>query len=186
MIEIPLRAHQVAPKPPEGGRFQGYRVIFDHERVVVTEDWSGVRSQGRARRREKRGFRQRVRRTRKPIMSVVNLGDTLVMHPAAWPKLVVKMALEADFQDRASRAGVDLKLAKTVRSLWAEERGFAQDCLRRTGVVRLRMGPKMDMSVHAAVPTNATYQAVDLTATLLSDGRLAVVFKGLVIDEISA
>jgi hypothetical protein len=64
-----------------------FRIVEDRNMEDRCEDWSGVRSPGRARRRLKRGFPQRIRVyfTPKPDAYVLN-GDTYVMHPVTAAK----------------------------------------------------------------------------------------------------
>jgi hypothetical protein len=59
-----------------------FHIIEDQHMEDRQEDWSGVRSPSRAKRRLKRGFPQRIRVffTPKPDAYVIN-GDTYVMHP---------------------------------------------------------------------------------------------------------
>lgn len=55
-----------------------------HRSAVLTEwieDWSGVRSPARARRRRKQGHPQRMVSRQVPSREVYQVGDTLVMHP---------------------------------------------------------------------------------------------------------
>ena len=57
------------------------RIIESLDVVDTVEDWSDVRSKGRARRRRKQGHKQRVRYVEKPSATVYRWGDCLVMHP---------------------------------------------------------------------------------------------------------
>lgn len=65
-----------------GGSYGGLRIIVDDK--MLDEDWSEVRSPGRARRRMKRGHKQRIKYS--PSMQAVVTGrlgnTTAVMHPA--------------------------------------------------------------------------------------------------------
>lgn len=65
------------------GPIGGLRIV-DSEFLTIGpfEDWTGVRSHGRAARRLKRGFRQNIRYFRKPDPNMRQLSDgTLVGHP---------------------------------------------------------------------------------------------------------
>jgi hypothetical protein len=62
--------------------FNGLRIVEDPTLVeVVGEDWSGVRSPARARRRRKK-HRQNIKPLYAPIQRVYHLGDKLLCHPA--------------------------------------------------------------------------------------------------------
>lgn len=68
------------------GMFAGIRIVEDSRLTVETQDWSGVRSPSRARRRLRRGFRQNIVYGRKPDPKAysINGGKTLIMHPATY------------------------------------------------------------------------------------------------------
>lgn len=57
------------------------RIIEDSSLVVTTEDWSGVRSPGRARRR-RRKYPQNIKITSRPSTDSYIVGDKLICHPA--------------------------------------------------------------------------------------------------------
>lgn len=78
--------------------FGGVNLLTDAALVERSEDWSGVRSPGRARRRRARGHAQRVNVNVKPSPKVLKMpnGD-MVMHPATLAAL--KSAL-AEQQER--------------------------------------------------------------------------------------
>lgn len=64
------------------GHYAGLRVITNPMLTIgPLEDWSGVRSHGRAIRRRKRGFRQNIRFYFTPDPSFYRMGDTVVGHP---------------------------------------------------------------------------------------------------------
>jgi hypothetical protein len=58
--------------------------IIESDLLVIGpfEDWSQVRSHGRAARRRKQGHHQRIRLYYKPDPNAKRMGDTLIMHPA--------------------------------------------------------------------------------------------------------
>lgn len=62
----------------------GVRIIEDDKMVDVTEDWSRVRSRGRAARRRRRGHQQNIRFVGTPKKEAVSIdgGRTMIMHPA--------------------------------------------------------------------------------------------------------
>lgn len=63
--------------------YLGYRVIVDDELMSnIVEDWSNVRSYGRAVRRRKRGFRQNIiyRKVPKPEAIFLKEQNTMIMH----------------------------------------------------------------------------------------------------------
>jgi hypothetical protein len=61
----------------------GVRIIRDPSMIDFVEDWSDVRSPARAKRRWKRGFRQRIKLIPVPKKHAYAMdgGRTLVMHP---------------------------------------------------------------------------------------------------------
>jgi hypothetical protein len=61
--------------------FNGYRVVEDAGLVDTWEDWSHVRSPGRARRRRRYGYPQRIVFHSKPKDSVFIIGDKMMCHP---------------------------------------------------------------------------------------------------------
>lgn len=63
--------------------FGGIRIVKNENLTIGPfEDWSGVRSQGRAARRRKRGFKQNIRLFHKPNPNMMQLPDgSLVGHP---------------------------------------------------------------------------------------------------------
>ena len=65
------------------GTFAGIRIVESHLLVVGPfEDWSGVRSHGRAARRRKRGFKQNIRYYTKPDPNFRQMPDgSIVCHP---------------------------------------------------------------------------------------------------------
>lgn len=64
-------------------KLTGFRIIESDLLVIGPfEDWSQVRSHGRAARRRKQGHRQRIRLYYKPDPNARQMGDTLIMHPA--------------------------------------------------------------------------------------------------------
>lgn len=62
--------------------FNGMRIIEDASLTDPYEDWSRVRSPGRARRRMKRGHRQNVVIRYRPMEVAYRVGNAFVMHPA--------------------------------------------------------------------------------------------------------
>lgn len=58
--------------------------IVEDDRLLdyVGEDWSKVRSPGRAKRRRKRGFKQNIKAMYAPKKEAYRVGNTLYMHPA--------------------------------------------------------------------------------------------------------
>ncbi len=63
--------------------FGGLRIVeSEHLTIGPFEDWTAVRSHGRAARRRKRGFKQNIRYFYKPDPDMKQLPDgTLVGHP---------------------------------------------------------------------------------------------------------
>jgi hypothetical protein len=60
------------------------RVIESRFLVDVHEDWSKVRSPGRARRRRKHGHRQNIRVWETPKKEAYQIDGKLFVHPATW------------------------------------------------------------------------------------------------------
>jgi len=74
----------------------GFRIIESDLLVIGPfEDWSLVRSHGRAARRRKQGHRQRIRLYYTPDPSAQRMGDTLIMHPATAAALRTHLQKEA-------------------------------------------------------------------------------------------
>lgn len=63
--------------------FDGVRIIEDINLVDMTEDWSRVRSPGRARRRRRYGYPQNIKIIAVPKEDAYSIdgGRTLIMHP---------------------------------------------------------------------------------------------------------
>lgn len=61
--------------------FGGIQIVEDANMLDWSEDWSGVRSPARARRRRKRGFPQRIRIVATPKKEGYRVGNRIVMHP---------------------------------------------------------------------------------------------------------
>lgn len=64
------------------GTWAGLRIIEDDTMVDITEDWSRVRSPGRAARRRRYGHPQRIVLTGVPKKTAIQVGNILRMHPA--------------------------------------------------------------------------------------------------------
>lgn len=70
----------------------GLRIVTDDRLTVPVEDWSDVRSPGRARRRRAK-HRQRIRITHAPDRRAYNLpGGMIVMHPVLAAELRERIA----------------------------------------------------------------------------------------------
>lgn len=86
--------------------YGGMRILTStHEPFVkqVGEDWSCVRSPGRAARRRRQGHRQNIHPVYEPTGEIVRMGDTLVMHPATADQLSREiMAKPAPLNERKS------------------------------------------------------------------------------------
>lgn len=65
----------------------GFHVVLNPSMVVPDgEDWSRVRSPGRARRRRKK-HRQNIRVKYKPDTKIFQYDGRMMMHPAIWEEL---------------------------------------------------------------------------------------------------
>jgi hypothetical protein len=72
----------------------GLRIIKNSLLVIGPfEDWSRVRSPGRARRRRRRGHPQRIRIYFKPDPKLYRMGDLLVGHPETVARLTAAIAV---------------------------------------------------------------------------------------------
>lgn len=95
----------------------GLRIITDINMTETVEDWSRVRSPGRARRRRKLGYRQNIEWRTVPRKDAFRIGNDLVMHPEA------KKAFERLMQEQA----------KAIESkMMAEVLGFGESMSRTT------------------------------------------------------
>lgn len=73
----------------------GIQIIENSMLTEPYEDWSQVRSHGRARRRMKQGHKQRVRHLQKPSDKVYRMDGYLVMHPVVAAALRSRAPLPA-------------------------------------------------------------------------------------------
>lgn len=100
------------------GRFCGLRSIEDLNMVDAVEDWSEVRSPSRARRRRKRGFRQRIKTIWVPKKVAYKLPDgSLVMHPETRRALERESAKDQEQRDTEAFLRKD-RPAPDPRSPW--------------------------------------------------------------------
>lgn len=61
--------------------FMGMPIVTNRLLTVPAEDWSRVRSPGRARRRMRRGFRQNIRYYDAPTPKAMVIGGVIYVHP---------------------------------------------------------------------------------------------------------
>lgn len=100
------------------GHFCGLRIIEDLNMVDAVEDWSEVRSPARARRRRKRGFRQRIKTAWTPKKVAYRLPDgSLVMHPETLRELERESAKDQEQRDTEAFLRKD-RPAPDLRSPW--------------------------------------------------------------------
>lgn len=87
--------------------------IFENICLTVPgpEDWSRVRSPGRARRRRRRGFRQNIVVPQLPDPQIYKIGHQLIMHPEMARKLRAAVRDTALAGERA----FDLEMMKAIR-----------------------------------------------------------------------
>lgn len=79
--------------PGSPATFRGMQIRVDDELMSEWyEDWSGVRSPGRAARRRKRGFRQRIVLRKRPKQEFMKFENTIIMHSEMLKILKKKMA----------------------------------------------------------------------------------------------
>ena len=79
--EIPLASPPRAPVAT-GLTFNGFRVVVS---PLLTETVQYSRSPSRAKRRQRRGFRQHY--VERPQKQAIVLGDTMIVHPQMWAYL---------------------------------------------------------------------------------------------------
>lgn len=177
-------------------RLHGVEIISDHTLVDRNEDWSQVRSPGRARRRRAQGKRQRIVVHVTPSKTLhrfeARSGGMVVNKIVGHPAMIQQMIEEIERQNReaeeARAAGLDPTRGRRLRELWAEERGRgAGEVLRRTGQVWLSDAPREAEPFRPGRgPTEKKARAVLFTARLLvKDGRdcLAVEVEGMTVAE---
>lgn len=75
-----------------------FEIVESIHMTVPAEDWSRVRSPGRARRRMKRGYRQNIRYYQKPSSEVFVTDGKIMAHPETIRALTDRVAKEADKQ----------------------------------------------------------------------------------------
>lgn len=75
------------PTPPAPVIMETSRLL-----VIAGEDWSKVRSPGRARRRRKQGHRQNIVTIWKPDPTIYKIDGKMVMHPAIAAQLRAEIA----------------------------------------------------------------------------------------------
>jgi hypothetical protein len=119
---IPERSAKMTFSAMGVGMFAGIRIVEDGNLTVETQDWSGVRSPARARRRLKRGFRQRIVYGRKPDPRAYSLdgGKTYIMHPVTYEAL--KLAAVTEILPTEKSKPTDAAPANKLPSVWITPR----------------------------------------------------------------
>jgi hypothetical protein len=84
----------------------GLRVRVNNSLTRTVEDWSDVRSHGRARRRQRQGHKQRIRFVQIPSHEIFRVGDTLVMHSE------MLRELQTDLDRRCGGRGEGIECAR--------------------------------------------------------------------------
>lgn len=101
--------------------FAGMRIIRDINMTDTIEDWSRVRSPGRARRRRKLGHPQNIVWREVPKKDLFKIGDTFVGHPETVKAL--SAAIEKQMEEAVSlgesftRASADAGGALTIEHI---------------------------------------------------------------------
>lgn len=93
-------------KATAGQTWGGLDVIVTPLATKRVEDWSGVRSPGRARRRRKRGFRQNIVVTELP--AAYQVAGKLIVHPDFWRSMKKKLARWEDDMATAAYRRADI------------------------------------------------------------------------------
>lgn len=86
-----------------GAMTLGLRIVENDMLVKTSEDWSDVRSPGRARRRRAK-HRQNIRIVGVPA-DPIQIGDTIFMHPATMASLRAEMTRRSDQMLKAAFMG---------------------------------------------------------------------------------
>jgi hypothetical protein len=90
-----------------GFDIRGMELVSSVHMTRTEEDWSKVRSPGRAARRLRQGHRQNIRVLEVPRMDFISLdGKKLIGHPEAIKALNAQIAREIDAQAYRTMAGV--------------------------------------------------------------------------------
>lgn len=84
----------------------GVKVIESPEAYEVQEDWSRVRSPGRAARRRRCGHRQNIALTHKPLCFSINDGRTLIVHPQIAVQLRKEISARLDASIERQMSGL--------------------------------------------------------------------------------
>lgn len=74
------------------GTLMDIQIIEDIYMTVPWEDWSKVRSPGRARRRLKRGFKQNIKIIQIPSEKIIMMGRKAIMHPEKAKEILKRIA----------------------------------------------------------------------------------------------
>ena len=87
--------------------------IFESDLLTVPgpEDWSRVRSPGRARRRRRRGFRQNIVIPQLPDPKIYEVGQRLIMHP----EMARKLRAAIRQKGRELQSAFDLEVMRAIR-----------------------------------------------------------------------
>lgn len=111
--------------------YMGLEIVVDSN-IPTTErkeDWSKSRSASRAKRRLKRGFKQRLVVTYEPKNEIYRIGNRLVMHPVTYKEFLKKMDENGRFIEQGSRATNDLPFRDRPESK-SSEYNFGRDYFR--------------------------------------------------------
>lgn len=166
----------------------GMEIIVNAELGTWSEDWSRVRSPGRARRRLKK-HRQRIGRTFTPDPKWYVLEDrTLITHPANLGRLEAALRADARLREQCEARGLSPDLARRIQRVWRESRSWAWDILDRTGRVALELREtdvdlrSADNASQLAWQMTKTTTVIHLSAERLSSGSLVVLWNGVEIE----
>lgn len=73
-------------------KYKGLNILIDDNVTTKTiEDWSNVRSWGRAVRRRKRGFKQNIVFRYEVSQDIFKFGDNLLMHSTMYKKFIAEL-----------------------------------------------------------------------------------------------
>lgn len=101
--------------------YAGLKIIESiHLTLPPREDWSGVRSPGRARRRRAKGYPQRIRFVCDPNPNALVTADTMFMHPVTAGKFRAELSRAAKAGEFGPLFPAALPLMSVRRPLWLD------------------------------------------------------------------
>lgn len=113
--------------------YGGMKIYIDnHAMIDIVEDWSDVRSRGRAIRRRKRGFKQNILFRSVPKKQAFVLGDKVFMHEEFYKEFVRRIENGQSVKESYSSDDISLRRWAEGKS---EKYNFQQNHLWNSGKV---------------------------------------------------